>query len=151
MRFLIDTNILLHAANSGSPFHRAAREFLQSHLRDRTPWCCTWPIVYEFLRVSTHRRVFPKPLKPDQALDFISAFVDLEEVAMLTPTDRHFAVLKSVVAEVSAASGNLFHDIHTATLMREHGVPEIATADADFLRFGFLRVFNPLKPAELPN
>jgi predicted nucleic acid-binding protein len=29
--------------------------------------------------------------------------------------------------------------------MREHGVPEIVTADTDFLQFGFLKVSNPLR------
>ena len=36
------------------------------------------------------------------------------------------------------------HDLHTATLMREHGVSEIRTADADFHQFAFLDVINPL-------
>ena len=51
------------------------------------------------------------------------------------------------MAEIGATSGNLFHDIETAVLMREHGVREIVTADVDFLRFKFLRVVNPLAPA----
>ncbi|HEY7336612.1 MAG TPA: TA system VapC family ribonuclease toxin [Bryobacteraceae bacterium] len=146
MRFLIDTNILLHAANGSSPFHKIAREFLQHHLRVRTGWCLSWPIINEFLRVSTHWRVFAKPLSAKQALDFIAGFVELEEVAILAATDRHFAVLRTVVQEIGpAAAGNLFHDIHTATLMREHGVPEIVTADKDFLQFPFLSVKNPLQ------
>jgi predicted nucleic acid-binding protein len=52
--------------------------------------------------------------------------------------------MESVVAELSHPAGNLFHDIHTATLMREHGVREIITADTDFLQFRFLTVSNPL-------
>ena len=145
MRFLIDTNILLHAANSASSFHKPARDFLRFHLQDRTPCCITWPILYEFLRVSTHSRVFPKPLKPKQALDFIAALIGLEEVAILSPTDRHFEALRTVVSEIVHPGGNLFHDIHTATLMREHGIPQIVTADTDFLQFPFLSVSNPLK------
>ena len=145
MRFLVDTNILLHAANSASDFHAAARGFIELQLRDRGSWCLTWPILYEFLRVSTHHRVFPKPLKAKQALTFVDALTAHEEVIMLAPTDRHSATLAMVVEELGHPSGNLFHDIHTATLMREHGVPEIVTADADFLQFRFLRVTNPLR------
>src|SRR5260370_665542 len=143
MRFLIDTNILLHAANSRSPSHLRARAFLDEHFRIRSPWCTTWPILYEFLRVSTHSRVFPKPLKPKQALGFVKSITAGDEIALLTPTDRHFTVLSSVVDELGHPGGNLFHDIHTATLMREHGVPEIITADTDFLQFRFLKVSNP--------
>ena len=146
MRFLIDTNILLHAANTASPAHKPARKFLEEHLNSRTPWCTTWPILYEFLRVATHRRVFPKPLKPKQALHFISTFVGLEEVSILSPTTRHFAVLDKVVSELGQPTGNFFHDVHTAALMLEHGIAEIATADTDFFRFRFLKVLNPLQP-----
>jgi toxin-antitoxin system PIN domain toxin len=144
VKFLIDTNILLHAANSASPDHLAARHFLQQHLQARTPWCITWPILYEFLRVSTHFRVFPKPLKAKQALDFIVRLTSIEELAILTATHRHLEVLTHVIAGLSHPAGNLFHDIHTAALMREHGVSEIVTADSDFRQFGFLKVTNPL-------
>jgi predicted nucleic acid-binding protein len=67
-------------------------------------------------------------------------------VSVLAPTERHFQTLESVVAEVGHPAGNLFHDIHTAVLMREYGVPEIMTSDTDFLQFRFLRVSNPLRP-----
>ena len=145
MRFLIDTNILLHAANAASPSHKTARGFFEDHLRLRTSWCITWPILYEFLRVSTHHRVFPKPLKARQALEFAEALIAREEVAILAATSRHWAVLETVVNEIGHPSGNFFHDIHTAVLMREHGVSEIVTADTDFLQFGFLKVSNPLR------
>lgn len=145
MRFLVDTNILLHAANRSSPDHRAARSFLDGHLRARTAWCTTWPILYEFLRVSTHRRVFPQPLKAGQALQFIASFTALEEVAILGPTERHMATLQKVTSDLGRPAGNLFHDIHTAVLMMEHGVPEIVTADTDCFQFRFLKVANPLQ------
>ena len=150
MRFLIDTNILLHAANTASPLHDAARDFLNGHLRARTPWCTTWPVLYEFLRVSTHARVFPRPLKADQALAFASALADLDEVSILSATNRHLASLADVLKGLGQPAGNLFHDVHTAVLMREHGVTEIMTADTDFLQFDFLRVTNPLRPSIHP-
>jgi predicted nucleic acid-binding protein len=103
---------LLHAVNAGSPAHGPAHRFLQEHLRLRNPWCTTWPILYEFLRVSTHSRVFPKPLKPGQALDFIVSLTSQEEVAILTETDRHMAVLEGIAGSLGHPGGNLFHDIH---------------------------------------
>jgi len=144
VRFLIDTNILLHAANKASPSHEPARAFLAEHLRTRTAWCTTWSIVYEFFRVATHRRVFPKPLNASQALGFIQTLIAADEVALLAATDRHFSVLRTITEELGHPAGNLFHDIHTATLMREHGVREIVTTDTDFLQFRFLTVTNPV-------
>lgn len=145
MRFLVDTNILVHAANSASPSHEKSRRFLEEHLRARTAWCTTSSIVYEFLRVATHGRVFPRPLKAKQALAFIDSLLGLDEVAVLIETDRHFSLLATIVADLGHPAGNLFHDIHTATLMREYGIREIVTADTDFLQFPFLTVLNPLR------
>lgn len=145
MRFLIDTNIFLHAVNGGSPDHAKARAFLDGHLRARTAWATTWPILYEFLRVSTHRRVFPKPLKAKQAVAFVEQIAALEDVSILHAGSRHAAALTSVIADLSHPAGNLFHDIHTAALMHEHGVPEIVTADTDFLQFRGIKVWNPLR------
>jgi len=144
MTFLIDTNILLYAANRASPQQAVAGRFLQTHLAAGTPWCLTWGILYEFLRVSTHARVFPKPLAASQALRFLSVLLEREEVSVLVPTGRHRAVLEATLGELSQPAGNLFHDVQTAVLMREHGVREIVTADTDFLQFPFLKVTNPL-------
>jgi len=146
MTFLVDTNILLYAANAGSDSHAPARKFLERHLRSQEPWCTTWPILYEFLRLATHRRVFPKPLTAKAAWDFVEKLISRDEVSILTETSRHAAVLGKVFDELAHPAGNLFHDIHTAALMREHGVREIVTADTDFLQFTFLSVTNPLRP-----
>ncbi|MGH7540644.1 MAG: hypothetical protein ACRELC_06575 [Gemmatimonadota bacterium] len=43
------------------------------------------------------------------------------------------------------AAGSVLHHLHTAALVREHGVKEIRTADTDFLTVRFLRVVNPLQ------
>jgi len=37
------------------------------------------------------------------------------------------------------------HDLHTAVLMREHGISRICTRDTDFLKFPFLTVVDPLQ------
>lgn len=59
-------------------------------------------------------------------------------------TDRHADVLGELVGSEPELSGNLVHDLHTVALMKEHGVTEIRTRDADFGRFSGLRVVDPL-------
>ena len=60
-------------------------------------------------------------------------------------TPRHAAVLVQTLNELPDVSGNLFHDLHTAVLMREHGISRICTRDTDFQRFPFLTVVDPLR------
>jgi predicted nucleic acid-binding protein len=58
-------------------------------------------------------------------------------------TERHQRVPSASLAE-EGGEGNLFHDVHTAALMREHGIKRIVTRDTDFQRFPFLEVVDPL-------
>ena len=64
---------------------------------------------------------------------------------MLRATDRHRAVLTQTLSELPDVRGNLIHDLHTAVLMREHGVSRICTRDTDFHRFPFLEVIDPIR------
>lgn len=68
---VIDTNLLLYAANADTPEHEKAVAFLLEAGRTGAGWYLTEGIVYEFLRVSTHPRVFAKPLTSAQALSFL--------------------------------------------------------------------------------
>lgn len=124
--------------------HRAARTALDGWLAGTAPWALSWGIVYEFLRIVTHPKVFRQPLSADKALSFLDPILDSDVVSVLSPTERHQAVLRTTVGEFGAPAGNIFHDLHTAVLMREHGVSEIMTADVDFRKFVFLTVTDPV-------
>jgi uncharacterized protein len=145
LRFLVDTNLLVYAVNRGAAEHDTAVTRLRGWLDGTVPWCITWSIAYEFLRVVTHPRVFRKPLTALQAVSFLDPILACDVVSVIGPTTRHHATLSATVKEVRRVAGNFFHDVHTAVLMREHGVPEIMTADAGFKRFRFLKVTNPLR------
>ena len=61
------------------------------------------------------------------------------------PSIRLQVLKTEVIDEVTLLAGNLYHDAHTATLMREHGIRSIVTRDTDFHRFKFLEVLDPLQ------
>lgn len=144
MRFLVDTNVLIYAANKDCDEHRAAAAAVKTWLSGSVPWAVTWGIVYEFLRIASHPRVFSRPLSANQALDFLEPVLSSDLVTVLIPSPRHEALLRDTVREFGKPAGNIFHDLHTAVLMREHGVSEIMTADTDFRKFPFLSVTNPV-------
>ena len=54
-------------------------------------------------------------------------------------------MLAQTLEEIPEARGNLIYDVHTAVLMREHGIRRICTRDADFQRFPFLEIVDPLQ------
>ena len=64
---------------------------------------------------------------------------------LLIATPRHATVLARTVSELPDLRGNLMPDLHTAVLMREHGISRICTRDTGFQRFPFLTVVDPLR------
>jgi len=142
--FVVDTNLLLYAVNPNAPEYPRARALLEEWREGDRSWFLTWGIVYEFLRVSTHARVFPEPLDLARAWEWVRLLLRSARAGLLTPTDRHSAVLDELAGLHPRLRGNVVHDLHTAALMREHGVTEIRTADTDFHQLPFLAVVNPL-------
>lgn len=141
---VVDTNVLLYAADEHSVFHERSWANLQRWRRDPAPLFLTWSICYEFLKVGTTPRVFRSPMSVEEAWRFIDAVLNSPGGAMLTATDRHADVLARTLSEFPDLRGKVLHDVHTAVLMREHGVSRICTRDADFRRFPFLTVVDPL-------
>jgi uncharacterized protein len=148
--FVVDTNVLLYAADTSSEFHAPCRRLLETARAGAAPWFLTWGIGYEFLRVATHPRVFARPWSPAAAHGFLDALLRSPSARMLTPTDGHAAVLAACLTEVPEVRGNLVHDLHTAVLMREHGISRIVTRDRDFNRFPFLAVIDPMRTTIAP-
>ena len=145
--FAVDTNVLLYAANEDVPQHRTCLRLLEGWRARREPWFLTWGVCYEFARVITHPRVIENPWSSVAAWSFLDGLLVSPGLSILTETDRHSAVARAVIEETPALRGSLFHDAHTAILMREHGIRRIVTNDADFHRFDFLEVIDPLTAA----
>jgi toxin-antitoxin system PIN domain toxin len=142
--FVVDTNVLVYAADGDSPEHPRCRELLDGWRGQSGAWYLTWSICYEFLRVVTHPRVFRHPWTVSSANAFLAALQSSPGLEILVPTGRHARVLEETIADVPQISGNLLHDVHIAVLMREHGIRRIVTRDTDFHRFRFLDPIDPL-------
>ena len=142
---VFDTNVLIYAVDEDSGFHDPCLQFLEKSAMDPAPIFLTWSICYEFLRVSTHPRVLRSPRTLQDAWHFIEQLMKSPGFHLLTATDRHSAVVSQTLTELPDIRGNLVHDLHTAVLMREHGVSRICTRDTGFHRFPFLTVIDPLR------
>lgn len=142
---VVDTNILVYAADRTSPFHAACSDWLHARRASPDAWYTTWPIVYEFLRVSTHPRVLRRPWTASNAWKFVAALLSAPGLDVLVQTQRHADIAAALFAECPDLAGNVLHDAHTAVLMREHGISRICTRDTDFHRFPFVEVIDPLR------
>jgi len=108
MAGVIDTNILLYAANRNAEEHPAAVSFLAEAMEGTEPWFLTEGILYEFMRVSTHPKVFERPLMWKEGLRFIRPLLMSLRFDMLTAGENHWTILERVLADLHRPSGNLF-------------------------------------------
>jgi len=146
MAGIIDTNILLYAVNADADEHKAAADFLRRAGRSADQWYLTEGILYEFLRVSTHPKVFERPISWKDAMQFLRPFLLSPNFRILTAEEGHWTLLEEMLGGLIHPAGNLFFDIRTVVLMHEHGIREIYTVDNDFLQFPGIKIINPLSP-----
>lgn len=144
--FVVDTNILVYARNPKAPENKPARNFLEKCLNQSEPWHLTWGIVYEFLRIATHPKVFSKPLNISEAWTDVEVWLSSDSLSILTQSQRHPAIAAEVFNSAPDLAGNIVFDARTAILMREHGIRRIYTRDRNFERFDFIEVINPIDP-----
>lgn len=141
---VVDTNILLYAVNPTCPEYAAARAAVEGLRNGESSWFLTWSVIYEFLRASTHREVLEPPMSLLGAIAFVRLLLDAPSVTILRETEAHLATLDELAGQTPGISGNGVHDAHIVSLMREHGVTTILTADRGFRRFKDLRVIDPV-------
>ena len=142
MSYALDVNILLYASDETSQWYQAAQDFLQKKLTDPDLMCLTWPTLFSYMRISTHPRIFARPLSPEEALRNVETLLSLPRVRVLTEGDEFLPVYRNVLSRLPVR-GNLVPDAHLAALLLQHGITRIYTKDADFRKFDFLEVKIP--------
>lgn len=101
-----------------------------------------WESLNAFVRLVTDPRVVARPLSPGDAWEIVESWLAAPVAWIPVPTERHAAVLGSLVRRYRPA-GKLVPDAHLAALSIEHGA-EVISTDTDFARFTEIRWSNPL-------
>ncbi len=134
---LLDANILIYAVNRACDQHAAALEALRRGLEGPRGVGFAWTAVLAFLRLSTRRGMFPRPLSVEDALRVVERWLGHPSALVVNPGERHAEVLGRLLRSAGAA-GNLTTDAHLAALAIEQGAT-LVTFDRDFARFEGLR------------
>ena len=132
--FLVDSNVLIYAANRRVRHHAASRRWLSQALDGVETVGLAWVALLGFIRVSTDPRILPRPLRSADAVDLVRIWANAPASVLVEPTARHFDLLQGLLAETGTA-GNLVNDAHLAALALEHAAT-VVTYDTDFERFG---------------
>jgi toxin-antitoxin system PIN domain toxin len=142
--YSVDANVLLYAADASSPTYAAAIRFLEQRASDPDLFCIAWATLVAFLRISTHPRIFGRPLSPNEALSNVESLLTLPRVRVLSEAEGFLEVYREVTGHFPVR-GNLVPDAHLAAMLLQHGVRRLYTVDRDFRKFDFLEVLDPFR------
>ncbi|OQW33696.1 MAG: twitching motility protein PilT [Nitrospira sp. HN-bin3] len=140
---IIDANLLLYAKVKEYSYHQHARHWLEDQLNSGHRVGLPWPTLLAFIRIGTNPKAFNRPLSIDNAWAQVNEWLALPAVWIPLPTDRHAAILGSLLLETEVGA-NLVPDAHLAALAIEHGLT-LQSTDGDFARFPQLHWQNPLR------
>ena len=139
----VDSNILIYAHRTDSPFYKIASKCVQELAEGRTAWAVAWPCVHEFYSLVTHPNRYTPASTPAQATWQITLWMGSPALRLIGETQSHWPVLQDLLVR-SDVKGALAHDARIAAICLQHGVREFWTADRDFSRFPALNCRNPL-------
>lgn len=137
-----DLNLLVYAVDETAATHAAARDWWNETLSGTETVGLAWAVLLGFVRLTTSPRVVQSPLTATEALEYVDRWLEQAVTAVITPTARHTAVLRDLLAP-TGTGGSLVTDAHLAALAIEHGAT-LCSADRDFGRFPGLAWVNPL-------
>jgi toxin-antitoxin system PIN domain toxin len=137
-----DANLLLYAYDESSPFHEPAKAWCEVVMSGPSPLTLLPAVVFGFVRIVTHPRVFKDPLSVSEAADHVRSWLAMRHVQLheMLPEDVACAL---GLLEAAGTAGNLTSDAQIAAVALRLDA-EVHTADLDFGRFPKVRFLNPL-------
>lgn len=138
---LVDANVVLYAYYPRAEKHEPCRRWLEEAFSGLTPIGLSWITIWAFLRISTNPNAFEKPLSMKEAIEMVSAWLEIPVVLLLEPGDRYWGLLSKLLRD-SQVKGPLVTDAALAALALEHGA-SLCTTDLDFKRFQNLELLDP--------
>lgn len=138
-----DANLLLYAYDESSPFHERAKAWCEGVMSGPSPLSLLPSVVFGFVRIATHPRVFKDPLSVSEAADHVRSWLARRHVQLheMLPEDVACAL---GLLEAAGTAGNLTTDAQIAAVALRLDA-EVHTTDLDFGRFPKVRCLNPLR------
>lgn len=139
---VVDVNLLLYATFTSFTQHRAARAWLEGVLNGDKQVLLPAVSLFGFIRIATNPRIFDPPLRCEQALASVEAWLGQPHVHFLVPGPRHLELAFGLLRQLGTAR-NLTTDVQLAAHAIENQAL-LCSNDSDFARFEGLRWDNPL-------
>ncbi len=140
---LLDANLLIYAYHAESEEHAAAKVWVEGVFSGAEAVGLPWQTILAFLRITTHQRIFERPLSMNKAQGIAASWLERPQVHPVEAGANFFSVLSGLLRSAQI-KGALVSDAAIAALAIEHGAT-LCTTDRDFARFPGLKWANPLQ------
>lgn len=137
-----DVNLLLYAQVAAFPQHSRARAWWEGLMNGTEDVGVCAPALFGFVRIVSNPRALDRPLRVEDALARVDAWLARPHVHFVQPGPRHLEIAFGLLRHVGVGA-NLTTDAQLAAFAIEQQA-ELHSNDADFGRFPRLRWVNPI-------
>jgi toxin-antitoxin system PIN domain toxin len=138
---LVDANVLIYAVDVHAEQHDPALTWLDRALSSREAVLMPWACLVSFVRIVTHRAIYPEPLPVAIAMDRVDDWLSASPVITDEPDRWHAGRLRQLLG-ATGSGGNLASDAHLAALALQYEAT-VVSYDNDFSRFPGVRWERP--------
>ena len=140
---LLDTNILVYAADTTAEFHHPARELRDRGIHGELPLAASPQVFTEFFAVITNPRRVQQPRSPEEAREEIAKYVRSAIRKIYPGTDILDRVLTLLEEHPEISRQDIF-DLFLVATMLTNSVTRIYTYNQEhFTRYPELTVLTP--------
>jgi len=131
----VDTNVMVYAADTNSPFHVACRQLIKQGIKDEVSLCVSPQVLFEFLAVITSPKRVVKPLKLDKAINEINKYLGYKNIKKIYPKNDVIKKTLELCKKYNIKGQEIF-DVQIIATMLSNNVTTIYTYDKNhFERF----------------
>ncbi len=135
----LDTNAIIHYLVKSQLDHKLVKVWFEKNTESLAT---THTNIAEVLRLITHPKVFPNPMKLAAAVNLIKNFIEVFGVMVLAESQSWHEDLQPLAKLIPTLRGNDVFDARIALCLRHNGIKEIMTFDSDFLKYSFLKIIS---------
>lgn len=140
---LIDTNVLVYAADEMSPFHQASKTLRDKSLKGEISLCISPQVLNEFFATVTNPKRVGNPRTREDALLEIEKYFRLEAILKIYPGPQTIETTLSLLKQYDIKRQQIF-DLYLVATMLSNNVTRIYTFNqADFCKFKEIEVLEP--------
>ena len=147
---LLDTNVLVYAADSTSPHHHLSRTLRDRGTRGEIALCITPQVLSEYFAVITHPGRVQSPRSPAEAMAEVERYSQTENLRMIYPGENLIAQMISLFHRYSVSRQQIF-DLQLVATMLSNDVTCLCTYNVDhFAHYSEIQSLTPEDPRLLP-